>query len=346
MGFAPHLRLIALAALACGRAARGLGLVIVAGGAVGELRLARGQLGLVAEFLGGEQALESRLPALVVRPVSTASVRALPRRISSMSRRRNSSHSKRPARCSAIVRPKRRLSHGAGEDQLAVLARRRSGIVDVEALRSVVRALIRRPGVARWRHRAPPSPTFAVPIIASRVTSGASCSSLQPSVARVVAAARGSAPRRCCPRRGPRPRRQIEAHLLQHCARLAHDARAIRRRLVPGRRQAEHRPRVAGAERADDDVVYGRPVFSTTTMCSPCGPPNPSSAIAAVRVGEQAALVLRVSPGPRDHPGAIQRADRLLVVADDLVDLAGSTRPFLGQQRLECLDAQRDRRGR
>ena len=49
--------------------------------------------------------------------------------------------------------------------------------------------------------------------------------------------------------------RQRHAEIGEHAARIVHRARAVRRRLVPDRRQAEHFPRIAGAQRADDDVV-------------------------------------------------------------------------------------------
>ena len=50
--------------------------------------------------------------------------------------------------------------------------------------------------------------------------------------------------------------RQVEAHLLQHGARLAHDARAVLEVLVPVRRQADDREGGARAQRAADDVLH------------------------------------------------------------------------------------------
>ena len=52
--------------------------------------------------------------------------------------------------------------------------------------------------------------------------------------------------------------------------------------LVPPRRQPEHRPRVAGAERAHDDVVDVGACSRPTISLAASGPPNPSSAIALV----------------------------------------------------------------
>ena len=67
--------------------------------------------------------------------------------------------------------------------------------------------------------------------------------------------ARGSASRRSNPTRGFRCPPAARRRNRQHAARVDHRARAVGRGLVPDRRQAEHRPRVAGAQRADDHVV-------------------------------------------------------------------------------------------
>ena len=48
---------------------------------------------------------------------------------------------------------------------------------------------------------------------------------------------------------------QRDAEIVEHAARVLDRARAIGRGLVPDRRQAEHFPRIAGAQRADDHVV-------------------------------------------------------------------------------------------
>ena len=59
--------------------------------------------------------------------------------------------------------------------------------------------------------------------------------------------------------------RQLDAELGQHAARIDDGARAVGEALVPGRRNAEQHLGVAGAQRADDDVVHLWP-------CSrPCG---------------------------------------------------------------------------
>src|SRR2546425_5191549 len=54
---------------------------------------------------------------------------------------------------------------------------------------------------------------------------------------------------------------ELDAELTQDAPRVEHGARPVRRRLVPDGRQPQDRPRVAGAERADDEVVDLRRVF-------------------------------------------------------------------------------------
>ena len=95
-----------------------------------------------------------------------------------------------------------------------------------------------------------------VPIMQSRVTSAASRSSLQPSV---PAGRSGSTMKRVSAveshTRISVSAGSVDAEVGEHAARVHDGARAVGRRLVPDRRQAEHLPRVAGAQRADDHVV-------------------------------------------------------------------------------------------
>ena len=129
-----------------------------------------------------------------------------------------------------------------------------------------------------------------VPIIESRVTSSASCSSLQPSVPfgphRQHEEARLGGR---IPHADLGVLRQRDAEIGEHAARVLHGARAIRRGLVPDRRQAEHFPRVAGAERAHDHVVALRRVLDRHQMIAGAAT-WPSVAIAAVRVLQQRLL--------------------------------------------------------
>ena len=96
----------------------------------------------------------------------------------------------------------------------------------------------------------------------SRVTSLASFSSLQPSV---PAGRIGSTMKRVSAvesqTRIVGAGRQRHAEIGEYAARVVDRARAIGRRFVPDRRQAEHLPRVAGAQRADDHVVLLRRVL-------------------------------------------------------------------------------------
>ena len=88
--------------------------------------------------------------------------------------------------------------------------------------------------------------------------------------------------------------RQLQAELLQHAARVDHRARAVRRRFVPGRRQAQHRQRIAGAQGADDQVVDLRRVLDRDDVLALGGRGNPA----------------RRSPCCRRSAGAACRPDR------------------------------------
>ena len=112
----------------------------------------------------------------------------------------------------------------------------------------------------------------------------------------------------------------VEAHLGEHRARLADDAGAVGRVLVPGRRQAEHRPRVAGAQRADDDVVDVRSVLDDDDVLA-LRAAEAELGDGGRAVVEQPGLVVGVGPRPGDDLGAVQRADvvgvRLMKPVDD-----------------------------
>src|SRR6185503_21376489 len=60
--------------------------------------------------------------------------------------------------------------------------------------------------------------------------------------------------------------REFNTKFSQHGAGLGDRARTIWRRLVPKRRQTEYRPRVAGAECANDDVVNRWRIFECDQM--------------------------------------------------------------------------------
>ena len=101
--------------------------------------------------------------------------------------------------------------------------------------------------------------------------------------------------------------RQVEAHLAQHRARLAHHARAVLEILVPVGRQADDRERRARAQRAADHVLApwacsrarrgGDGAWASTGRAPHRG----------LAVGEQARLECRVGPRPGDDAGAVAR---------------------------------------
>ena len=121
--------------------------------------------------------------------------------------------------------------------------------------------------------RSPPG-GFArpVPIIESRVTRSARRSSLQPS----VPAGRIGSTRKRVSAVESQTRISVsfgqrDAEIGEHAARVLDRARAIGRRLVPDRRQPEHFPRIAGAQRADDHVVALRRVLDRDQMVADAG---------------------------------------------------------------------------
>ncbi len=172
-----------------------------------------------------------------------------------------------------------------------------------------------------------------VPIMALRVTRLASFSSLQPSVP--------GGPHRHHDEAGlgggvPHPDlglgRQGDAEVGKHAARIDHRARAIGRRLVPHRRQPQHFPGVAGAQRADDHVVALRRVLDRDQMDGAPGKAERADRVGGV--GDEAALELRIGPGLGDDAGADMRPDLGLVGVDDEVERLGIDIALLGQDRL------------
>ena len=106
-----------------------------------------------------------------------------------------------------------------------------------------------------------------VPIMESRVTSSASCSSLQPSV---PAGRIGSTRKRVSAvesqTRISMSFGRLDAEIGEHAARVLHRAGAIGRGLVPDRRQPQHFPGITGAQRAHDHVVALRRVLDHDEM--------------------------------------------------------------------------------
>ena len=127
---------------------------------------------------------------------------------------------------------------------------------------------------------------------------------------------------------------ELQSELAQDRTRLDHRPGAIGEALVPGRRQTEHHPGVARAERADDHVVLGRRVLDHDEVAhrreTKLGDGRP--VLRSSRV-----LEVRVDPGAGDDPRPLQRADIPLILADPLVDGFGREQPLLDQERLQRL---------
>ena len=200
------------------------------------------------------QPLQGPEPALVVaRRLSVSLVSRLsPRRAgrgSRPSRRRRSRSSRRPGRRPGSPRARRRRARRSSW----AAPRRPSCRTSRGRLRLAHRADLRRRPPTRRRSAGLATPT---PIIESRVTSSASFSTGRPSVPSGTLRQHHVAQRR---RAVPHPDLlrpvDLQPELPQHRAGLHDDARPVGGVLVPCRRQTEHRPRVARAERADDDVV-------------------------------------------------------------------------------------------
>ena len=122
----------------------------------------------------------------------------------------------------------------------------------------------------------------------------------------------------------------IGAELGQHRARLRHRARPVGLQLVPVRRQAEHRPRVAGAQGADDQVVDPLGVLEDDEA-GVVVEADAELLAGGAAVGEQPRLERRIDPGPRHDLGAERRRARIEDL-DLAADLVRPDQPLLDQQ--------------
>ena len=124
---------------------------------------------------------------------------------------------------------------------------------------------------------------------------------------------------------------RIQPELAQDGARLADRTGAVGAGLVPVGRSTQHEARVAGAERADDQVVDRGRALDRTDRDDPAI--DAELARRGIGIGEQALLVGRVDPGPGDHArtgGRARRVDQLQRPAH----LAGGD-DALGHQQVE-----------
>src|SRR5437764_352271 len=129
--------------------------------------------------------------------------------------------------------------------------------------------------------------------------------------------------------------------LAQHLAGLLDDPRAVSRLLVPVRRQAEYRPRVTRAQRADDHVMYvGGVLHDDHVLALQAADAEVSAGLRGV--GEQSLLECGIGPGPGHHLRAQLGADLVLVDLHEPVDRRGRHDALLYQDRLERLDPRGD----
>ena len=173
--------------------------------------------------------------------------------------------------------------------------------------------------------------TVVTPIMASRVTSSASSASV------IALAARRARGQDEVAHIGVgimhadlHPIGDHGAELLQHGARLFHHPRPVLLVLVPVRRQAQHRPRIAGAEGADHDIVQLVGVLMHDQLGAVIhGDAQLLAGGGAVR--EQALLIGGIDPGTGDDLGP--QGGRAGIQDLDLAAmLIGGDQPGLGQK--------------
>ena len=125
-----------------------------------------------------------------------------------------------------------------------------------------------------------------------------------------------------------------DAEIGQDTARIHHSPRAVRRRLVPDRRKAEHRPRVAGAQRADDQVVLIRRVLDRhRVLALPACETQGGDGRGGVRAEPLEEVV--VGPGLGDDLGAVPGPDAGLVSVDQCIDRRWVDVSLLSQERFQ-----------
>jgi len=99
-----------------------------------------------------------------------------------------------------------------------------------------------------------------------------------------------------------------EAEFCEHASRIAHEAGTVGRRFVPNWRQAECRPRIAGAEGADHYVVHLGRVLDHDHVLA-LRPANAEFGDRRGRVLHQPGLVGWISPGTCHDLRAVTRSD-------------------------------------
>src|SRR6266851_2751980 len=175
--------------------------------------------------------------------------------------------------------------------------------------------------------RAAGAGTTATPIIASRVTSSPSAASLRRSVP-------GG---RCGRTRYRSSALESQIRISTLSGRSTPNSRNTTRGSRTGRERDES-VRIAGAERADDEVVDAGRVLDHLEV----DPAEAKLFDGRRPVGEEPLAVRRIDPGAGDDLGAVVRPDVLLVGADDAVDGLARDELLLDEQRLEGADPERE----
>ena len=179
-----------------------------------------------------------------------------------------------------------------------------------------------------------------VPIMMSRVTSSASCCSLQPS----VPAGRIGSTRKRVSAVESQTRisvsfGKLDAEVGEHAARVLHGAGTIGRGLVPDRRKPQHFPGIAGAQRAHDHVVALRRVLDSDQMIAdPADMTERAHGLGGVI--QQGLPEGWIGPGFGDDARAIVRADLRFVGLDDGIERGRLDIALFGQDGLERAHAQ------
>src|ERR1700729_981131 len=132
---------------------------------------------------------------------------------------------------------------------------------------------------------------------------------------------------------------QVQSELRKHLARPTHDATAKVRCSIPLRRIAQNWTRVAGAQRADDDVMQGGRVFQDVegrevARCPKTRGMQPIDAdflAGSKRIGQDQLLVLGFKPRPGHQAGRWSRADLFSEFGHAAVVLRGEN-AFLNAQ--------------
>ena len=134
--------------------------------------------------------------------------------------------------------------------------------------------------------------------------------------------------------------RQHRAPFGQHAARVAHRARAIGGGFVPMRRIAQHRAGVAGAQRADDQVMDAVGILQHAERRHP-GHGDAGRLRRRRAVAQHQRAIVGVGPGAGDHARADLRA-RAVSAGDALLDLGfrhHATRDQRGDEAVQQRDA-------